>query len=164
MYTNKFQDNISRNVTLRLLREDEYKVWWGRVYWYEFWQDLTSWQGLLEPSLIYCRKGNLTLKPPIFWRPIVNEVEMPELSWQSIKERVKRIRDRTCLSGFITQYKKKNTQLSVFFRGPRSYSLTKAIRNRRTNGGYHLWARGGMEGCYRRGLLSINGDDKFLAY
>lgn len=26
MYTNKFQDNISRNVTLRLLREDEYKV------------------------------------------------------------------------------------------------------------------------------------------
>lgn len=53
---------------------------------------LRSWQGLLEPSLIYYRDGNLTQKPPIFWRPRVNKVEMPELSWQSVKERVERIR------------------------------------------------------------------------
>ena len=52
-----------------------------------------SWQGFLEPSLIYGRNGNLTHEPPIFWRPRVNKVEIPELSWQSIKERVKRIRD-----------------------------------------------------------------------
>lgn len=53
----------------------------------------TSWQGLLERSPIYCSNGNLTHKPPIFWRPRVNKVEMPELSWQHIKERVKRIID-----------------------------------------------------------------------
>ena len=53
----------------------------------------TSWQGLLEPSLIYCSNGNLTHKPPIFWRPRVNKVKMPELSWQHIKEWVKQIID-----------------------------------------------------------------------
>lgn len=89
---------------------------------------------------------------------------MPELSWQSIKERLKESEMWTCLNGFVTLKKKKTHQLSVFFRGPRSYSLTKAIRIERTDGGYHLWARDGMEGCYRPGLLSINGDDKLLAY
>lgn len=52
-----------------------------------------SWQGLLEASLSYGRNGDLTHQPPIFWRPRVNKEEMPELSWQHIKERVKRIRD-----------------------------------------------------------------------
>lgn len=34
------------------------------------------WQGFLEASLIYGRKGNLTHEPPIFWRPRVNKVEI----------------------------------------------------------------------------------------
>lgn len=62
------------------------------------------------------------------------------------------------------KYKKKKTQLSVFFRGLRSYSLTKAKRNLITNGGYHLWARDGMDGCYRPGILNIDGDDELLVY
>lgn len=90
-------------------------------------QDLTSWQGQLEPVLVCCWNASLKLGNNKVY--LVNEVELLELPQQRTEGRVKNFREVGKLE-WLSYVQPENIPVdNVPWEGPENTSLIKAVKN-----------------------------------